>query len=461
MRLPRQVDKALDTGLERIREQMQVPAGFPPEVALAAVEAARRRPDGAHVDRTDRPFLTLDPAASTDLDQAFAVERSGRDIVLHYAIADVGFFVRPGDPLDEEAWRRGLTLYLPDQRARLYPAALSEGAASLLPDAPRPAVVLSVRIDDEGAARLDGVERAVVLSRAKLGYETVRPEDLPPEVGELARRVVAAESRRNAPRVEFPEQLLERVDGHWRLRFVSRLDSEDDNAAMSLAANLAVADALYAASTGLFRVMGEPDDRALRRLRHSARAFGLDWPAGQSLGEFQRRLPDGDPRSAAFLIAVRRASGGASYEPYRSDTRPWHSAMAASYAHATAPLRRLADRYVLEAALAVAAGRAVPDDIAAAFAALPDVMARSEVRAGQVDAAVLDLAEAVLLAGRVGELFDAVVVDEDARGPLIQLTEPAVLARVEAHRVDPGDDVRVRLTDVDVDARRVRFHRVG
>ncbi len=461
MRVPRRVDRALDAGLERIREQLQVPAGFPPDVALAAVEAARRQPGGEHVDRTDRPFLTLDPAASTDLDQAFALERAGEDIILHYAIADVGFFVRPGDPLDEEAWRRGLTLYLPDERARLYPAAVSEGAASLLPDGPRPAVVLTVRIDHDGEARLDGVERALVLSRAKLGYETVRPEDLPAEFGELARRIVAAENRRGAPRVEFPEQVLERVDGRWELRFASRLDSEDDNAAMSLSANLAVADALFAAETGLFRVMNEPDERALRRLRHSAQAFGLDWPEGKTLGEFQRGLPKDDPRTAAFLIAVRRASGGASYESYRPGTRPWHSAMAATYAHATAPLRRLADRYVLEAALAVAGGRAVPDDVAAAFDRLPAVMERSESREGQVEAAVLDLAEAVLLGGRVGELFDAVVVDEDSRGPLIQLTDPAVLARVEAHRVDPGDAIRVRLTGVDVDSRRVQFERVG
>ena len=461
MRLPRHVDRALDAGLERVREQLHVPAGFPPDVALAAVEAARRRPGGEHVDRTDRPFVTLDPAASTDLDQAFALELAGGDVILHYAIADVGFFVRPGDPLDEEAWRRGLTLYLPDERARLYPAALSEGAASLLPDGPRPAVVLTVRIDDAGDARLDGVERALVLSRAKLGYETVRPEDLPPEFVELSRRIAAAENRRNAPRVEFPEQVLERVDGHWELRFETRLDSEDDNAAMSLAANLAVADALFAAATGLFRVMADPDERALRRLRHSAQAFGLEWPAEQPLGDLQRRLPKGDPRTAAFLIAVRRASGGASYEPYRPGTRPWHSAMAATYAHATAPLRRLADRYVLEAALAVAAGRAVPDDVAAAFARLPEVMERSESRAGQVEAAVLDLAEAVLLDSRVGDMFDAVVVDEDSRGPVIQLTDPAVLARVEAHRVDPGDTLRVCLTSVDVDARRVQFERVG
>ena len=227
---PRQVDRALDAGLMRIREEFGVPSGFQPEAALAAVEAAARRPGPEHVDRTDRPFVTLDPAGSTDLDQAFALERAGDDIVLHYAIADVGFFVHAGDPLDREAWERGVTVYLPDERARLYPAALSEGAASLLPDGPRPAVVFTVRVDPDGDAALDGVERAVVHSRAKLAYETVQRDDLPPELDDLAARMRQAEERRNAPRVEFPEQELERVDGRWTLRFEPRRESEDLNA---------------------------------------------------------------------------------------------------------------------------------------------------------------------------------------------------------------------------------------
>ena len=65
-----------------------------------------------------------------------------------------------------------------------------------------------------------------------------------------------------------------------------------------------------------------------------------------------------------------------------------------------------------------------------------------------------------MLAGREGEVFDAVVVDEDRRGAMIQLVEPAVLARVDAHRVDPGDDVRVRLTARRRrrSRRRIEFH---
>ena len=169
--------------------------------------------------------------------------------------------------------------------------------------------------------------------------------------------------------------------------------AEQSNAALSLAANLAIADALYRHGTGLFRVMPEPDDWAIRRLRHSAKALGVEWPKTTSLEDRQRDLDPNDPKQAAFMLAIRRAGAHASYAPFRAGERPWHSAMRATYVHATAPLRRLADRYVTEATLAVANGRAVPDGVTAAFGRLPDVMNQAEARAGQVDSAVLELAE--------------------------------------------------------------------
>ena len=141
--------KALSQGLADLRTRFKVPASFPAPV-LAAAEAAAQRAPSEHVDRTDRPFVTLDPATSTDLDQAFAIERRGGDLLLHYAIADVAWFVRDGDPVDQEAWKRGATLYLPDGKASLYPRALSEGAASLLPSGPRPAVVFIVKVAADG-----------------------------------------------------------------------------------------------------------------------------------------------------------------------------------------------------------------------------------------------------------------------------------------------------------------------
>ena len=278
MKAIRDPDHALSTGLAAIRTQFQLPSAFPPAVEAAAQEAARRSPSD-HVDHTDLPFVTLDPLSSTDLDQAFTVEQAGADLLLRYAIADVSFFVDPGGAIDIEAWTRGETIYLPDARIGLYPPVISEGAASLLPDGPRPAIVYSIRIDADGHARLDGAERALIRSRAKLGYATVQPADLPPAFYELARRIAADEDRRGASRVDPPQQEVTALpDGNFALQFRPIGPAEVANAALSLAANMAIADVLYAHHTGLFRVMADPDQRAIRRIRQSAQALSIDWP---------------------------------------------------------------------------------------------------------------------------------------------------------------------------------------
>ncbi len=460
MRALRDRSNVLHSGLQAIRQQYSVSEAFPPEVVAAAEAAARREPTD-HVDRTDWAFITLDPATSTDLDQAFTIERSGDDLLLHYAIADVAWFVQAGDALDREAWKRGATLYLPDGKAGLYPPVLAEGAASLLPDGPRPAVVFHVRVGTDGAAVLDGVERAVIRSRAKLAYESVTAAQLPADFDEFSHRIQAAAQARGAATIAPPEQLVEQVAGGYQLLFRPRLPSEDQNAAMSLAANLAVAQAMLHAGTGLFRVMPEPDERAINRLRHTARAFGIKWAADESLEAFSRTLNANDPKHAAFMLAERRAGGGADYSVFEAGIVPWHAAMAATYAHATAPLRRLADRYVVQVALAVANGRAIPDDVAEALALLPAAMEHADSVGNRIERAVLDLAEAVILQGHEGESFDAVVIDDDEDGTRIQLCDVAVVAKVHARGLTPGDDLRVKLVGTDLERRSVQFQRVG
>ena len=453
--------RALSEGLARLRVRFQVPDGFPPQV-LAAAEAAAQRAPSEHVDRTDRPFVTLDPAASTDLDQAFAIERSGADLLLHYAIADVAWFVRDGDPLDVEAWKRGATLYLPDGKAGLYPPALSEGAASLLPGGPRPAVIFTVRIGPDGAVTLDGAERAIIQSIAKLAYDKVTPAELPDGFAELAERIRGAEARRGASRVDPPEQeVADLGDGRLQLRFRPRAEAEEQNAALSLATNLAVAQLLQAHRTGLFRVMPEPDARAIKRLRQTARAFDLEWPESESLVQFEPSLDPRDPKQAAFMLAVRRAGAPAGEVPYRAGETPWHAALAAPDAPAPAPLRRVADRYVVSAALDIANGRAPSAAVTEAFETLPKVMAKAAAKAGQIDSAVIDLAEAVMLHGREGESFSALVTDIDERGARMQLCDLPVVARVTAHRVAVGDRLQVRLASADPLQPSVTFQRTG
>ena len=450
---------ALTRGLADIRTQFAVQESFPDPV-LAAAEEAPKRAANRHADWTARRFVTLDPAPSTDLDQAFAISRDGSDLILDYAIADVAHAVLDNDPIDIEAWKRGETVYLPDGKERLYPPVLSEGAASLLLGVDRPAVIFTVRVAPGGTVKLDAATRAIIRSQAKLAYETVIDAELPVGFAELSDRIAAAEDARGAERVDAPEQeLVTAADGNLVLAFRPQLESEKRNASLSLAANLAVAEALLAHQTGLFRVMPEPDERAIRRLRHSAKALGLTWPKEMTLAQFERTLDPANKVHAAFHLAIRRAGTKASYAPYTPDVLPWHSAMAATYVHATAPLRRLADRFVIEAAVNVANGQSVDPYVAEAFQRLPDVMARADERAAQIDRAVLDLAEAVMLQGREGERFDAVVTDIDERGALIQLCDPAVIARVDGKGAMPGDPITVILVAADPDHRQLRFSR--
>jgi exoribonuclease R len=298
----------------------------------------------------------------------------------------------------------------------------------------------------------------LVRSRAKLGYATVTPEQLSPEFFELARRITANEVARGASRVDPPQQeVVEQDDGSFTLAFRPISDAEQANAALSLAANLAIADALYENHTGLFRIMPGPDHRAERRIRNSARALGVEWPADEDLRAFQRRLDPNDQREASLMLAIRRAGTRAAYAPYHDGERPWHWAMAATYVHATAPLRRLADRYVTECALAIANGRAVPDWVTGAFERLPDIMSRADAKSAQVGSAVIELAEAVELQPHVGETFAGRVTDIDERGARVQLCGRAIITRAAMPAVQVGDGVQLKLIESDPAQRRARF----
>jgi exoribonuclease R len=230
---------------------------------------------------------------------------------------------------------------------------------------------------------------------------------------------------------------------------------------MSLATNMAVADALFAHRTGLFRIMPEPEPRRVQRLRYTAKGLGLTWAAADDLRTFERCLDPANPKHAAFLLAVRRATGGADYAPFVDGVVPWHAAMAATYCHATAPLRRLADRYVVLAALATANAQPIPDSVTSVFGQLPKAMDLAESRSARAERSVIDLVETVMLHGQEGTTFDAVVTDTDERGARIQLCDVAIVARVPANTVSPGDAVVVRLVGANSLKRELTFERVA
>ncbi len=141
--------------------------------------------------------------------------------------------------------------------------------------------------------------------------------------------------------------------------------------------------------------------------------------------------------------------------------QPQHSALASEYAHVTAPLRRLVDRYALEICVALCAGEDVPDWVLAKLPDLPDTMRESGRRANQYENAILNLVEAAVLAPRVGESFAGVIVeierDDERRGD-VTIQDPAIEAVVTgADPLPVGQDVTVKLTTADVTTRKVEF----
>jgi exoribonuclease R len=339
---------------------------------------------------------------------------------------------------------------------------LSEGAASLLPDQARPSVLWTIELDARGLAQKIDVRRAVVRSTAQYDYAHVPDAVLGPlqEVGELRELL---ERDRGGVSLPTPEQ---EVDADGKLHYRAPLPSENWNAQLSLLTGMAAAELMLSGGVGLLRTLPPPWPSSVATLRRSALALRVPWPEGEGYPDFVRTLDGTKPAHAAILALATVLLRGAGYAAFDGEPpeQPLHSAVAAPYAHATAPLRRLADRYVSEVCLALSAGTPVPEWARSQLPSLPAVMATADRHSHELERAMIDLAEAVTLSGRIGEVFRAVVVevreardDQPARAT-IQLREPAVRARCTGD-LPLGREVDVRLVVADPIAHTVEFTR--
>ena len=447
-------------GWDDLRTELGVPDAFPREV-LAEAEA--QHPALPEHDLRDVPFLTIDPPGSIDLDQAMALSRTDTGYLVQYAIADVAAFVGAGGAIDSEAHQRGETLYAPDKRTPLHPEVLSEDRASLLADQDRPALVWGLTLDEQGLLTHTDVRRAAVRSRRKLDYPSVQAmiDDgsatpdllLLKEIGQLRQ---ADARRRGAVDLPTPDQ---EVDADGRLTYRAQLPCEQWNAQISLLTGMAAAGLMLEGKVGLLRTLPTPDDQDVQSLRRSALALGIDWPDGTPYGDVLSALDPSDPAAAALLTLSTRLLRGAGYTAFDGvlPELTTHSAVAASYAHCTAPLRRLVDRYVGEVCVALCAGTEIPSWARDALPALPEEMAAADHRGHALDRAIVDLAEALVMQHRVGETFQGVVVEANAHGGTVQLKVPAVRGKLEGADLPLGKEIAVRVTEADIAKRSVRF----
>jgi len=464
-----EVPALIQPGLTRLRSELEVPDGFPTDVLAAAEVAAKAPATADRVDRTDLELVTIDPEGSMDLDQAVHIAKNGDGYTVHYAIADVAAWVEPGGPVDAETHRRGQTFYAPDQRAALHPPVLSESAASLLADGkPRPALLWTVELDAAGMQTAAHVERSLVTSRARLSYTDVQ-HDL--DAGEatdslhlleiVGRLRQAIEAERGGVSLETPEQEITADGDDWRLEFRAALPVEGWNAQISLLVGAAAAELMIAGRIGILRTLPPAEQWAIDKLRHTAKGLHIAWPGTLSYPDFVRSLDPQKPTHLAMLNACTVLFRGAGYTAFDGSlpaTNLVHGALAMHYAHATAPLRRLVDRYVGETCLALSGGTEVPAWVRAELPGLPALMAQSDARAKKYERGIIDLLEALVLSTRIGQTFTGTVVeiDKDGTDGVVVIEDLAVEARVSG-KVELGAEMTVRLVTADPATGKVSF----
>jgi exoribonuclease R len=315
------------------------------------------------------------------------------------------------------------------------------------------------------------VGRALVRSRRQLDYGTVQralddgtadePLALLREVGTLRQE---REAERGGVDLQIPEQEVELGPEGYELSLRAQLPVERWNAQISLLTGQAAAELMLDAGLGIVRTLPRADEEAVARLRRTAAALDVPWPEGWTHADFLRSLEPTQPKHAAVLVESTILLRGSGYEAF--DGAPpelaRHAGVGAPYTHATAPLRRLVDRYVSEVCLAVHAGTEVPEWAREALPGLPETMKEAGRRAAQYEGGIVSAVEAAVLERSVGRVFSAVVVeiDRDGEGGVVQLVEPAVTARTTGERLPLGERIDVRLAVADVVQRLVRFEPV-
>ena len=465
-------DKIICDGLDALRLELEIPDRFSDEVIAEAEASAALGPqippgsaDTSIDDRTDIELVTIDPPGSMDLDQAVHASKLPTGWRVHYAIADVAAWVRPGGAIDEESKARGFTMYSPDGRAPLHPKAISEDAASLLPNVDRQALLWTIDVDDAGVIQEASLSRSLVRSRAQLSYRAAADaidagDTMLTAVKEVGLRREQLEVERGAVSLLLASQEVVPTNTGFALRYDESLPIEGWNAQISLLTGIAAAKIMLDGRVGLLRTLPRPEKRTINELRRTAKALDIDWPESMSYPDMVRSLNPSSPLDAAMIAQSARGLRGAGYEAFDGELpeHTEHSAISANYAHVTAPLRRLGDRYANECILAILNGARPPEWVLKTLPELPRLLGRARNREGSLDRAVFDLVEAALLTGRDGETFLGLVtgVDESKNRVRVQLRDPAVVAYADG-RSNLGNEVVVRLDSASVKDRRVEF----
>ncbi len=427
--------------------QHGIPHEFPAD-ALAQAQAAKPVTLSKRADLREFPLVTIDGADARDFDDAVWAEpddnpKNEGGWHLLVAIADVSWYVRPGDALDRSARERGNSVYFPDRVVPMLPEQLSNDLCSLRPDEDRACMAVHMWIDVNGSLLRHRFVRGLMRSAARLVYEQVQaardgaPDDV---TGPLVEPVIAplygayeallrGRAARGTLELEIPErQVILGEDGHIeRILPRRRLDSHKLIEEFMIAANVAAAEALEAKRRpAMYRIHEDPPFDKLEALRQALDGLGYRLAKGQAIrpGHFTGILEKAAGAKSEQLISelILRSQSQARYSP----DNPGHFGLALRrYCHFTSPIRRYADLLVHRALIGgygLGEG-ALTDEEAGKFAEIGEHISATERRAVMAERDALDRYTTAFMADRVGATFTGRISGVTRFGLFVTLDE--------------------------------------
>jgi ribonuclease R len=438
-----------------------IPLEFPAD-AIAQAQACRPAPLDGRTDLRRVPLITIDGSDARDFDDAVFAEADpdhpgGWHLIV--AIADVAWYVRPGDALDRSALQCGTSVYFPDRVIPMLPEALSNDLCSLRPREDRATLAAHIWIDAQGRIRRHRFERAMIRSAARLTYDQVQaardgtPDDA---AGPLMERVIAplygayavlaaARDKRGALDLDMPERKVEiGANGHIsRIAPRQHFDSHKLIEEFMIAANVAAAETLEARHTPcMYRVHDVPDPAKVAALADFVAALGFRMAKGQVMTatQFNRLLAQarGTPHWELINDMILRTQSQAVYSP---DNLGHFGLGLRRYSHFTSPIRRYADLLVhrgLIRALGLGEG-GLPDSAEGAFEDLGVRISAMERRGMLAEREALDRYITAFMADHVNAEFQGRVTGVTRVGLFVTLDETGANGLVPIRSLEPRD----------------------
>ncbi|MEP7002706.1 MAG: RNB domain-containing ribonuclease, partial [bacterium] len=421
-------------------------------------------------------WSSIDNAESKDLDQIeYAEELPDKRARLLIGIADVDVLVGKDSALDRHAMANATSVYTGVDVFPMLPHEISTGLTSLNQDADRVVLVIELVLTAEGAPDSHDVYRALACNKAKMAYDSVGAwleggGPLPP----IAARTPGLEAQlRLQDRIAGQLKLLRQQAGALEFDTIEATAVAQNGKVQSLAvtrknrARDLIEDFMIAANVAIAQYLAEQKRSAIRRVVREpkrwsrivdiAKQYGVTLPAipeSKALADFLAVRRQADPlRFADLSLSIVKLLGPGEYvvdKPGPGDDQGHFGLAAHDYSHATAPNRRYADLVTQRLVKAAIAGTPAPytDDALATIAAH---CTERENAANRVERVARKSAAALLLADRIGTVFDAIVTGVNADGTYVRLLSPPAEGRVMRGEagMDVGERVRVRLTRTD------------